>query len=115
MGSVQDVFCCVRETRMNHSTRRGPAASLAFVLALAVAVAGLAADRTLSASGTIMQIDAKTRTVVVAVTDGPKKTFGWNADTKISGTLSPGARVTIRYIAGDDGRDLALQISVSRG
>ena len=95
-----------------------PSFALALVLALAFAaggVAGLAAEPTLTASGTIVKIDAKTRTVVVAVTDGPETTFGWSADTKISGTLSPGARVTVRYTAGDDGKNLALQISVSRG
>ena len=86
----------------------------AILLALAFAVVGLAADRTLTASGTIVKIDAKTRTVVVAVSDGPETTFGWSADTKFSGTLSPGARVTVRYTAGDDGKNLALQISVSR-
>ncbi|HEV2062946.1 MAG TPA: hypothetical protein VGS00_00160 [Thermoanaerobaculia bacterium] len=101
-----------------HHPARPAAPVLALVLALAFAtagVAGLAADRTLTASGTIVKIDAKTRTVVVAVTDGPETIFGWSADTKISGTLSPGARVTVRYTAGDDGKNLALQISVSRG
>jgi hypothetical protein len=92
--------------------------AVALVLALAYAgagVTGLAADRTLTASGSIVKIDAKTRTVVVAVADGPETTFAWSADTKISGTLSPGARVTVRYTAGDDGKNLALQISVTRG
>ena len=102
---------------MHHPARpAAPSLALALVLALAIAAAaGLAADRTLTASGTIVKIDAKTRTVVVAVTDGPETTFGWSADTKISGTLSPGARVTVRYTPGDDGKNLALQISVSRG
>jgi hypothetical protein len=99
------------------STRRPAPLSLAVALLVAftVCAAGLAADRTLTTSGTIVKIDAKTRTVVVAVTDGPETTFGWSADTKISGTLSPGARITVRYTAGDDGKNLALQISISRG
>jgi len=40
--------------------------------------------------------------------------FQWNADTKISGTLTPGAAVTVRYTPGTDGNNLALQITVSR-
>ena len=38
----------------------------------------------------------------------------WNADTKISGVLTPGARVTVRYVTGDNGGNLALQITVAR-
>lgn len=93
-------------------------AVLALALALAFIASGatiLAGDRALTAGGTIVKIDARERTVVVALTDGPETTFSWNADTKISGTLSPGARVTVRYTAGDDGKNLALQISISRG
>ena len=93
--------------------------ALVFVFALfvvfALATAGFAADRTLTAGGTVTKIDAKSRTIVVAVADGPETTFGWTDETKISGTLAPGARVTIRYSAGGDGKNLALQISVSRG
>lgn len=98
-----------------HRFARPAVPALALVFALALAAAALAADRTLTASGTIVRIDAKTRTVIVAVSDGPETTFAWSADTKISGTLSPGARVTVRYTAGDDGQNLLLQISVARG
>jgi len=49
-----------------------------------------------------------------AVTDGAETTFAWTADTKINGTLTPGARVTIRYTTLPDGQNLAHQISVSR-
>ena len=96
-----------------HSPVR-PALSV-LVLVIALTAASPAADRTLTATGAIVKIDSKTHTVVVAVTDGPETTFAWSADTKISGTLAPGARVTIRYAAGDDGKNLALQISVMRG
>jgi hypothetical protein len=91
---------------------------------LAIAAAGLvlaltagdaaAAEKTLTASGTVSKLDAAQRTVVVAVTDGPETTFAWTADTKINGTLAPGARVTIRYTTLPDGQNLAHQISVSR-
>ena len=90
----------------------------------AIAVAGLvlalsagevaAAEKTLTATGTVSKLDAAQRTVVVAVTDGAETTFAWTADTKINGTLAPGARVTIRYTVLPDGQNLAHQISVSR-
>jgi hypothetical protein len=115
MGIARRLFCCGKESGMHRPARPAALVSvLALVLALALSAAGPAADRTLTASGTIVKIDAKTHTVVVAVLDGPETTFGWSADTKISGTLSPGARVTVRYTAGDDGKNLALQITVSR-
>ena len=85
---------------------------VAFALALAAAAAG--ADRTLTAAGTIVKIDAKARTVVVALADGPETTFAWTDETKIAGTLAPGARVTLRYTAGSDGKNIALQITISR-
>lgn len=88
-------------------------ASAALVLALAAANAS-AAEKTLTASGTVSKLDAAQRTVVVAVTDGAETTFAWTADTKINGTLSPGARVTVRYTVLPDGQNLAHQISVSR-
>jgi len=48
------------------------------------------------------------------VTDGPETRFVWTADTKINGTLSPGAKVTVRYTTLPDGQNLAHQISVAR-
>ena len=41
--------------------------------------------------------------VVVALTDGGETRFVWNDETKISGTLSPGAKVTVRYDLGSGG------------
>lgn len=88
-------------------------ATVGLVLALTAGEAG-AAEKTLTASGTISKLDAAQRTVVVAVTDGAETAFAWTADTKINGTLAPGARVTIRYTTLPDGQNLAHQISVSR-
>jgi hypothetical protein len=95
-------------------SRPTPTAALlvAFVLAWTAAAAG--ADRTLTAAGTIVKVDAKARTVVVAVADGPETTFLWTDETKIAGTLAPGARVTLRYTSGSDRKNVALQITVSR-
>lgn len=88
-------------------------AAVALVLAF-VAGSGNAAEKTLTAAGTVAKLDAAERTVVVAVTDGPETRFVWTADTKINGTLAPGAKVTIRYTTLPDGQNLAHQISVAR-
>jgi hypothetical protein len=89
-----------------------------FVL-LAAALAAPAAlraeaDKALTATGTVARLQATARTVVVALSEGGEATFVWNADTKISGVLTPGARVTVRYVTGDNGGNLALQITVAR-
>ena len=89
------------------------AATLAVVLALASGT-GNAAEKTLTAAGTVSRLDAAERTVVVAVTEGPETRFVWTADTQINGTLAPGAKVTIRYTTLPDGQNLAHQISVAR-
>jgi hypothetical protein len=86
-------------------------AALAFVL---VAGDAIAAEKTLTAAGTVSKLDAAERTIVVAVADGPETKFVWSADTKINGTLAPGARVTVRYTILPDGQNLAHQISVAR-
>ena len=87
---------------------------LAAVLALAAASVRAEADKALTATGTISRLQASARTVVVALTDGGEATFVWTADTKISGVLTPGARVTVRYVTGGNGGNLALQITVAR-
>ena len=86
-------------------------AGLAFVLVAGIAVA---AEKTLTAAGTVSKLDAAERTIVVAVAHGPETKFVWSADTKINGTLAPGARVTVRYTILPDGQNLAHQISVAR-
>jgi len=88
-------------------------AAAALALAL-VAGNAAAAEKTLTASGSVSKLDAAERTVIVAVTDGQETRFVWTADTKINGTLAPGARVTIRYTQLPDGQNLAHQISVAR-
>ncbi len=88
-------------------------ASAALALVLIVGRAA-AAEKTSTATGTVSKLDAAERTVVVAVTDGPETRFVWTADTKINGTLAPGAKVTIRYTTLPDGQNLAHQISVAR-
>ena len=87
------------------------AAALAFVLASGNAVA---AEKTLTATGTVSKLDAAERTIVVAVVDGSDTKFVWSADTKTNGTLAPGAKVTVRYTTLPDGQNLAHQISVAR-
>ncbi|HVE65998.1 MAG TPA: DUF5666 domain-containing protein [Thermoanaerobaculia bacterium] len=89
------------------------AAAAALVLAIASGT-GDAAEKTLTAAGTVSRLDAAERTVVVAVSGGPETRFVWTADTKINGTLAPGAKVTVRYTTLPDGQNLAHQISVAR-
>ena len=86
------------------------AAALAFVL---VAGNAGAAEKTSTATGTVSKLDAAQRSVVVA-TDAGETRFVWSAETKINGTLSPGAKVTVRYTTLPDGQNLAHQISVAR-
>ncbi len=88
-------------------------AAVALVVSLSAGNAS-AAEKTLTASGTISKLDAAQRTIVVVVAEGPETTFVWTADTKINGTLAPGAKVTIRYTTLPDGQNLANQISVAR-
>jgi uncharacterized protein (DUF2141 family) len=88
-------------------------AAAALVLML-VAANMAAAEKTSTATGTVSKLDAAQHSVVVAVTDGPETRFVWTADTKINGTLSPGAKVTVRYTTLPDGQNLAHQISVAR-
>jgi hypothetical protein len=71
------------------------------------------AEKTQTATGTVVSVQPPQRTVAVALADGTRAEFRWNADTKINGVLSSGARVTIRYAVADDGGKLALQITVA--
>ena len=85
-----------------------------FSLVLAAAAGAGGADRAFTTTGTVTKIQASERAVTVALADGTEARFVWNADTKISGVLAPGAKVTIRYEAAGDGRKVAQQISVAR-
>jgi ABC-type amino acid transport substrate-binding protein len=73
-----------------------------------------AADKALTATGTIRTVQASSRTVVVALSDGGEARFSWNDDTKITGVLAPGAKITVRYVPGSGGENVALQITVPR-
>jgi uncharacterized protein (DUF2141 family) len=89
-------------------------ATAAAALVLVLSGNATAAEKTSTATGTVSKLDAAQHSVVVAVTDGPETRFVWTADTKINGTLSPGAKVTVRYTTLPDGQNLAHQISVAR-
>ena len=93
---------------------RAPLMVVLFCLAGTVALSARAPDRSLAATGTIAKLQSSERTLTVTLADGSEARFLWNADTKINGVLAPGAKVTIRYQAGADGKNLAQQISVSR-
>jgi YD repeat-containing protein len=88
---------------------------LLFLLAVAAASLATAAEPSKTVTGTIAKVQASERTVTVTLQDGTEARFAWNADTRISGVLTPGARVTVRYTEGADGKNLALQITVPRG
>ncbi len=94
--------------------------TLAAMLLVGVAVAAerldaRVPDRAQTVSGTVAKIEAAERAVTLTLPDGSQERFFWTNDTKFSGVLAPGARVTVRYAVSSDGRNLAQQISVSRG
>jgi hypothetical protein len=103
------------------STEEGPMRKTirvsAVILTLALSLAPMAAagnDKTATASGNVTRLNAAERAVNVSLADGADMRFVWTADTKINGTLAPGAKVTIRYTTLPDGQNLAHQISVAR-
>jgi hypothetical protein len=86
----------------------------AIAAALCLAAA-LEAQRAQTVSGTVSGVQAQERLVVVAPEGGGAEIrIEWNAETRITGTLAPGARVTVRFVAQSDGKNLAQQITVSR-
>jgi P pilus assembly chaperone PapD len=87
------------------------------VLILAVCAAAVAAPdgAAVTITGTVGSVKASERTVTVKLTDGGESTFVWSSDTRITGVLTPGARVTVRYVPADGGPHKALQITVARG
>jgi hypothetical protein len=90
----------------------------AILLTLALSLAPLAAspgnDKMSTATGNVTKLNAAERAVNVNVSDGSDMRFVWTEDTKINGTLAPGAKVTIRYTTLPDGQNLAHQISVGK-
>jgi hypothetical protein len=95
------------------NTIRASALLLALALTLAP-LSGAGSDKTSTATGNVTKVSASERMVTVALTDGPETRFVWTSETKINGTLAPGAKVTLRYTSLPDGQNLAHQISVSR-
>jgi hypothetical protein len=71
-------------------------------------------EKMVTATGTVTKLQAADRTIFVAIDRGSETRFVWTAETKINGTLSQGAKVTVRYTAQPDGENLARQISVGR-
>ena len=89
--------------------------ALSLLLALSLATAFAApAEPARTVTGTVARVQASARTVAVTLTDGAEAVFVWNDETKISGTLTPGAKVTIRYTPGTGATNLAQQITVAR-
>ncbi len=82
---------------------------------LAVALPARSPERAQTVTGTVAKIEATERAVTVTLPDGSQERFYWTNDTRFSGVLAPEARVTIRYAVSPDGKNLAQQISVSRG
>jgi YD repeat-containing protein len=78
------------------------------------AASGAPIDKTPTVTGTVARVAASERLVEVTLSDGTVQRFRWNAETKISGTLTPGVGVTVRYSPGAEGQNVALQITVSR-
>ena len=93
--------------------RKTLAVSLLLVLSLAKAFAA-PAEPARTVTGTVARVQASARTVAVTLPDGSETVFVWNDETKISGTLTPGAKVTIRYTPGTGATNLAQQITVAR-
>lgn len=103
---------------MDVSPKRLGARIAIAVLVFAVSAATAAAqDRAaaVTVTGTVGTVKASQRTVTVKLSEGGESTFVWNADTRITGVLTPGARVTVRYVPADGGPNKALQITVARG
>jgi len=93
--------------------RKTLAVSLLSALSLA-AVYAAPAEPARTVTGTVARVQASARTVAVTLPDGTEAVFVWNEETKISGTLTPGAKVTIRYTPGTGATNLAQQITVAR-
>ena len=99
------------------SNPRKAIAGAALVLALSLGAAAAAApspEKMQTLTGTVSKLQAADRTLVVNQADGSAIQLVWTSDTKINGTLSQGAKVTVRYTTLSDGQNLAHQISVGR-
>jgi len=100
--------------------RVGMRAPMGLALAVFLITAALAADApqgteggAVTVTGTVSTVKASERTVTIKLAEGGEAQYVWSPDTRITGVLTPGARVTIRYVA-DGSQNRALQITVSR-
>lgn len=94
---------------------RNPTVLFASVVVSGALALGAPSEKARTAAGTVARVQASQKIVTVTLAEGGQAEFVWAADTRISGVLAPGVRVTIRYTVAPDGRNLAQQISVSRG
>jgi hypothetical protein len=92
----------------------GAALLLALTLGTASAASPSSPEKMQTLTGTVSKVQAADRTLVVSQADGSAIQLVWTSDTKINGTLSQGAKVTVRYTTLPDGQNLAHQISVGR-
>jgi hypothetical protein len=92
----------------------GAALLLALTLGAASAASPSSPEKMQTLTGTVSKVQAADRTLVVSQADGSAIQLVWTSDTKINGTLSQGAKVTVRYTTLPDGQNLAHQISVGR-
>ena len=92
----------------------GAALLLALTLGAASAASPSSPEKMQTLTGTVSKVQAADRTLVVSQADGSAIQLVWTSDTKINGTLSQGAKVTVRYTTLSDGQNLAHQISVGR-
>jgi hypothetical protein len=92
----------------------GAALLLALTLGAASAASPSSPEKMQTLTGTVSKVQAADRTLVVNQADGSAVQLVWTTDTKINGTLSQGAKVTVRYTTLPDGQNLAHQISVGR-
>src|SRR5215510_8465803 len=100
-GRVGGPGSCRQEDPMRHLA---PCIVLSCALLAEASSAAVAPmDKTPSVTGTVARVAASQRLVEVTLPDGKVQRFQWNAETKISGTLTPGAAVTVRYSPGRDG------------
>ncbi len=97
------------------SNPRKAIAGTALVLVLSLGAAAAASpEKMQTLTGTVSKVQAADRTLVVNQADGSAIQLVWTSDTKINGTLSQGAKVSVRYTTLPDGQNLAHQISVGR-
>jgi len=85
---------------------------LGLTLGAASAASPTSPDKMQTLTGTVSKLQAAERTLVVTQADGSAIQLVWTSETKINGTLSQGAKVTVRYTTLSDGQNLAHQISV---